>query len=118
MADLPFAFKHIALMPDTHQGFGVCIGGVLATQGVVLPSAVGVDIGCGMLAAQTEIRGTITTDQVKEWIGKFRGDIPVGFNHHEEPQNVELTIGDNDLPIVKAQLESAKKQVGTLGGGK
>src|SRR5690606_40300056 len=48
LANLPFAFKHIAIMPDTHQGYGMPIGAVLATKGVIIPNAVGVDIGCGM----------------------------------------------------------------------
>ena len=50
MANLPFAFKHIAIMPDSHEGYGMPIGGVLATRDVVVPNAVGVDIGCGMCA--------------------------------------------------------------------
>ena len=51
LANLPFAFRHIALMPDAHQGYGMPIGGVLATQEVIIPNAVGVDIGCGMCAS-------------------------------------------------------------------
>ena len=50
LANLPFVFKHVALMPDCHQGYGMPIGGVLATQGVIVPNADGVDIGCGMCA--------------------------------------------------------------------
>ena len=45
---LPFVYKHIAIMPDCHQGYGMPIGGVLATNGVIVPNAVGVDIGCGV----------------------------------------------------------------------
>ena len=48
LASLPYAFHHIAIMPDAHAGKGMPIGGVLATKGVVVPNAVGVDIGCGM----------------------------------------------------------------------
>ncbi|MCK9526775.1 MAG: RtcB family protein [Limnochordia bacterium] len=48
LASLPFAFRHIALMPDTHSGYGMPIGGVFASSDVVIPNAVGVDIGCGM----------------------------------------------------------------------
>lgn len=55
LANLPFAFKHIAIMPDSHQGFGMPIGGVLATKGVIVPNAVGVDIGCGMCAVKTSL---------------------------------------------------------------
>ncbi|MDH4319517.1 MAG: RtcB family protein, partial [Desulfobulbaceae bacterium] len=47
LANLPFTYKHVAIMPDAHPGYGMPIGGVLATEGVVIPNAVGVDIGCG-----------------------------------------------------------------------
>ena len=55
LANLPFAFSHICLMPDTHQGYGMPIGGVMASQNVIVPNAVGVDIGCGMCAVKTNI---------------------------------------------------------------
>ena len=48
LADLPFIHKWVALMPDTHTGMGMPIGGVIATKGVIIPNSVGVDIGCGM----------------------------------------------------------------------
>ena len=54
LANLPFAFKHICLMPDAHSGYGMPIGGVMATDGVIVPNAVGVDIGCGMCAVKTD----------------------------------------------------------------
>ena len=66
LAALPFAFKHIAIMPDAHTGKGMPIGGVLATIGVVIPNAVGVDIGCGMCAVKCprhaihDLRGIFT----------------------------------------------------------
>ena len=53
LASLPFLFHHLAIMPDVHTGKGMPIGGVLATEGVVVPNAVGVDIGCGMCAVKT-----------------------------------------------------------------
>ena len=55
LANLPFTFKHIPLMPDSHQGYGMPIGSILATKGVIVPNAVGVDIGCGMCAQRTSI---------------------------------------------------------------
>lgn len=55
LASLPFAVDHIALMPDTHAGKGMPIGGVIACKDVVIPNAVGVDIGCGMGFVQTDI---------------------------------------------------------------
>lgn len=55
LASHPAIFKHVALMPDCHVGFGMPIGGVIAASGAILPSAVGVDIGCGMIAVETDI---------------------------------------------------------------
>ena len=78
LANLPFAFKHVAIMPDTHQGFGMPIGGVLATKNVVIPNAVGVDIGCGMCAVQTALK-EIDTETLKEIMGEIRKVIPVGL---------------------------------------
>ena len=55
LANLPFIFKWIAIMPDSHAGYGMPIGGVMATNDVIVPNAVGVDIGCGMIAAKTSL---------------------------------------------------------------
>ena len=57
---LPFVYRHVAIMPDSHMGYGMPIGGVLATKGVVVPNAVGVDIGCGMCAVKTNIKNLST----------------------------------------------------------
>jgi tRNA-splicing ligase RtcB len=55
-ASMPFVFKHVAVMPDCHYGRGATIGTVLATRGAVIPAAVGVDIGCGMIAVRTPLK--------------------------------------------------------------
>ncbi|MBD3329739.1 RtcB family protein, partial [Candidatus Dojkabacteria bacterium] len=55
IANLPFAYHHVALMPDAHVGYGMPIGGILATNEYIVPNAVGVDIGCGMVAVRTSI---------------------------------------------------------------
>src|SRR6187401_1092937 len=52
---IPFVFKHVAVMPDCHYGKGATVGTVLATRGAVIPAAVGVDIGCGMIAVRTPL---------------------------------------------------------------
>lgn len=54
-ARLPFVVGHVALMPDAHVGFGSTVGSVIPTEGAVIPSAIGVDIGCGMIAALTDL---------------------------------------------------------------
>lgn len=56
LSNLPFIFHHLAFMPDVHGGKGMPICGVLATKGVVIPNAVGVDIGCGMCAVKTSLK--------------------------------------------------------------
>ena len=55
LAKHPVLFSHVALMPDAHQGYGMPIGGVVAAEQAVIPAAVGVDIGCGMIAVETDI---------------------------------------------------------------
>ncbi len=117
LANLPFAFRHIAIMPDAHLGYGMPIGGILATKDAIIPNAVGVDIGCGMCSLRTDIK-EIETDTLKEIMGMIRDTIPVGFNHHEEKQDERwMPEKTEELPIVQTQYEKAMYQVGTLGGG-
>ena len=116
LANLPFVFKWVAIMPDSHQGYGMPIGGVLATSGVIVPNAVGVDIGCGMAACKTSLT-EISTEALKSVMGKIRKVIPVGFNHQAEEQRWDGFDDAPDIPIIQRELSSAKKQLGTLGGG-
>ncbi|XOF32866.1 MAG: RtcB family protein [Candidatus Electrothrix sp. YB6] len=76
LANLPFTFRHV-LMPDSHQGYGMPIGGVLVTKDAVIPNAVGVDIGCGMCAVQTSLRD-IERKALKKIMGEIRRAVPVG----------------------------------------
>src|SRR6188768_1191640 len=69
-ASMPFVFKHVAVMPDCHYGKGATVGTVLPTKGAIIPAAVGVDIGCGMIAVKTPI----TRAAVRE-PGKIRAGI-------------------------------------------
>lgn len=117
LANLPFAFKHIAIMPDTHVGYGMPIGAVLATKGAIVPNAVGVDIGCGMCSLRTN-QTALESEDLKEIMGAIRKKVPVGFRHHEEAQDAAwMPEIAGDLPIVKQEYQSALLQVGTLGGG-
>lgn len=119
MANLPFVFKHIAIMPDSHQGYGMPIGGVLATKGVVVPNAVGVDIGCGMCALKTNL-DSISTETLKKIMSGIRELVPLGFDHHKERQDIALMPSAENIVkngMVERQFESARKQIGTLGGG-
>jgi len=127
LANLPFTFKHVAIMPDAHPGYGMPIGGVLATEGVVIPNAVGVDIGCGMCAVQTSLTG-IEQDSLKKLLGSkqtkkgIRWRIPVGFKRHDKAQDEALMPDVGKLEQVKQSqvvkhFSAGLKQLGTLGGG-
>lgn len=116
LANLPFAFRHIAIMPDSHQGYGMPIGGVLATKDVVIPNAVGVDIGCGMCAVKTSLTD-MDTETLKKIMGEIRKVIPVGFEHHKDAQDEELMPKPGLLDIVNKEYQKARQSLGTLGGG-
>jgi len=116
LARLPFAFHHVAIMPDAHQGYGMPIGGVLATVDAVIPNAVGVDIGCGMCAVRTSLTG-YDSDSLKVAMGEIRKRVPLGFNHHKEKQEWEGFARAVNVAVVGKELSAATFQLGTLGGG-
>ena len=116
-ANHPVVFRHVALMPDCHRGYGVPIGSVIACKDALIPNAVGVDIGCGMSYIRTDISiNKINKKTIKTILGQIRPLIPVGFKHQDHPQEWG---GFEDCPdcISKDQIKNAKKQLGTLGGG-
>ncbi len=77
VASLPFIHKHVAAMPDVHYGKGATIGSVIPTKGAIIPAAVGVDIGCGMMAVQT----TLSADQLPDNLLSVRSDIEAAVPH-------------------------------------
>lgn len=117
LANLPFSFRQIALMPDTHQGFGMPIGGVLATTDVIIPNAVGVDIGCGMCSIETNIDKWHKDDLIAI-LKKLRFAIPVGFGRHLKPvDQSKLPEKNTENPHYEKFFEQSLFQIGTLGGG-
>ncbi|MDR1130526.1 MAG: RtcB family protein, partial [Prevotellaceae bacterium] len=121
LANLPFAVSHICLMPDTHQGYGMPVGGVMATDNVIVPNAVGVDIGCGMCAVKTNIpAGNLDRRQLTGIMSGIRELIPLGFESHKKQQDESLmpqNFNIDETVVVKRQYPAALKQIGTLGGG-
>lgn len=122
LTTLPFLFHHLAIMPDVHAGMGMPIGGVLACKDVVIPNAVGVDIGCGMCAVKTNWKvSDIPTEVIRKEIMKgIRERIPLGMDHHKEPQDEKHLPQGYDidkLEVVNRRLHSIQYEVGTLGGG-
>jgi len=118
LANLPFAFRHIALMPDTHQGFGMPIGGVLAAEGVIVPNAVGKDIGCGMCFIESNITEWHENDllAVKKKVGF---EVPTGMGRaHIKPKDANKMPEVTEDGLIHTKLfEPALYQLGTLGGG-
>jgi len=121
LSNLPYVYSHVAIMPDAHQGYGMPIGGVIATDNVVVPNAVGKDIGCGMCAVKTVLNvEQLNTDIIKKIMGKIREEVPIGFNHHKIAQDKTLMpfkFNEEYFPISNREYESSLYQLGTLGGG-
>lgn len=118
LANHPQTCYHVALMPDCHSGYGMPIGGVIVCKEVIIPNAVGVDIGCGMCAVKTSHTATdITEKMIKEIMGMLRHKIPVGFDHHKRDQTWCGFDDAPDVAIIQQEIASARKQLGTLGGG-
>ena len=82
-ARLPIVFKHIAAMPDVHLGIGATIGSVIPTLKAIIPAAVGVDIGCGMMAAKTTLRAEDLPDN----LGPLRSAIERSVPHGSAPKH-------------------------------
>lgn len=129
VARLPFVFHHVAAMPDVHAGMGATIGSVIATKEAVIPAAVGVDIGCGMLAARTNLtKHTFNERKLQRLMQEILFRVPVGFAQRskestrwkacepfEEPLNEILAHEPTMLdPMIKSEWHA---QLGTLGGG-
>jgi len=119
IAALPFAFHHVAIMADAHQGFGMPIGGVLASRKVIIPNAVGVDIGCGMAAIRTNLFDyDLPPEMLTQVLGNVRSMVPVGLGQtHDIPADWEGFDRAPELQIIQQQIESARRSLGTLGAG-
>ena len=116
IASLSCAFSHVALMPDAHEGFGMPIGGVLALKDVIIPNAVGVDIGCGMSSYKSTIK-EIDRKTLIKIVDDIKKKIPLGFKHHSKKISWEGFQKAPDIAIIDRELDNACFQLGTLGGG-
>lgn len=130
MAQLPFIYSHIAVMPDVHCGKGATVGSVIPTLGAIIPAAVGVDIGCGMNALRLSIKAKDLPDNLRPLRLHIEEAIPVGFNMHKEVKAKQSTItalymGLNSILDRHPKIYNSEKnpyqtwirQLGTLGGG-
>ena len=79
IAQLPCVFHHVAAMPDVHAGIGASVGSVIATDRAIIPAAVGVDIGCGMIAARLTLTASELDERgLKRVFDQISRDVPVG----------------------------------------
>jgi tRNA-splicing ligase RtcB len=120
-ARLPIVEGHVALMPDAHVGIGATVGSVIPTKNAIIPSAVGVDIGCGMIAAELGVTADQLPDTLEPLLSRIEKAIPagVGRGHDRAARNADLWLSANKPATELAADRSAKvlKQFGTLGSG-
>ncbi len=127
IAALPWAFHHVAVMPDCHFGKGATVGSVIAMKGALSPAAVGVDIGCGMGAIRTNLKASDLPDSLATIRSSIEAAIPVGFNSHERAHNFGKALAPRVRglfdefgglsPFVQDLEGKVRRQLGTLGGG-
>ncbi len=84
MARMPFIHKHVAVMPDAHSGKGSTVGTVIATKGAIIPAAVGVDIGCGMMAVRTSLKAEDLPDSLSHIRGMIEAAVPHGRGNDQQ----------------------------------
>jgi tRNA-splicing ligase RtcB len=118
-ARLPILAGHLALMPDAHLGKGATIGSVISTDSAVIPSAVGVDIGCGMAARRLDLTQDGLPDTLEPWITQMETTVPAGLGRwHGEPSEDALAwFAGHDPPPTLDDPQRAAAQLGTLGSG-
>lgn len=132
MAKMPFIHKHIAIMPDVHWGMGATVGSVIPAIGAIIPAAVGVDIGCGMMAIKTNLMANDLPDNLFEIRSLIESAVPHGRTDNggvnDEGAHKEYRILPNGLmerlsvivgkhPNLAKSQERAAYHLGTLGTG-
>jgi tRNA-splicing ligase RtcB len=111
-------FRHVALMPDCHVGYGMPIGGVVACEDAIIPNAVGVDIGCGMCAVQTDYPvAEVSTELVSKCLDIVQRRVPVGEGHGYKQEQKWNRFEEMPPWLDSHARELAYKSLGTLGGG-
>ncbi|MGH6783199.1 MAG: RtcB family protein, partial [Sphingomicrobium sp.] len=127
---LPIVHHHVAAMPDVHLGIGATVGSVIPTKRAIIPAAVGVDIGCGMMATRLSLTGNdLEETSLKKVFAQISRDVPVGFGQHSDRDARTNTAKEfkKDLSRILQKHSGIQKrvgrnsswvhQLGTLGGG-
>ena len=112
IASMPFIHKHVAAMPDVHLGLGATVGSVIATDKAIIPAAVGVDIGCGMMAVKTPLCAEKVHDKIKEIRVSIEAAVPVGFSGNQEiTKSVEKWQGWGNPKLKDLDSKTYKKAI-------
>ena len=127
---LPIVHHHVAAMPDVHLGIGATVGSVIPTKSAIIPAAVGVDIGCGMMATRTSLTANeLDESSLKKVFNQVTRDVPVGFGQHGDRDARSHAAKAFQKPLQKilgkhggigkriGKNSSWVHQLGTLGGG-
>jgi tRNA-splicing ligase RtcB len=127
---LPIVHHHVAAMPDVHLGIGATVGSVIPTKRAIIPAAVGVDIGCGMMATRLSLTDNeLDESSLKKVFAQISRDVPVGFGQHSDRDartdsakkfKKELSRVLQKHPGIEKRIgrnSSWVHQLGTLGGG-
>lgn len=116
---LPFVEGHVALMPDAHFGIGATVGSVIPTRGAIIPAAVGVDIGCGMIATRLPFSSGALPDDLDKLHGFIASVVPSGVGKgHTNGLAYSPTFTKRDAPpLTDKQERTVAEQFGTLGSG-
>ena len=136
IASMPFIHKHVAIMPDVHWGMGATVGSVIPTKGAIIPAAVGVDIGCGMMAHRTNLRAEDLPDNLFGIRSAIEARVPHGRTDNGGKNDrgafgvvskeAELKFAGHDVglreivakhPKIGQAAERAPNHLGTLGSG-
>ena len=130
VSKLPIVHHHVAAMPDVHLGIGATVGSVIPTYKAIIPAAVGVDIGCGMIAAELSLRAKdLDEKRIRAMFNQISRDVPVGRDQHEEDRArvdaarpfeqglKKLTQKHPKLLKHLGRSSNWMRQLGTLGGG-
>jgi tRNA-splicing ligase RtcB len=130
VSKLPIVHHHVAAMPDVHLGIGATVGSVIPTLRAIIPAAVGVDIGCGMIAARLSLTGDDFQEKdLQRVFDRISRDVPVGFEQHDERGVRSDAAKGFKRPLLKilekhpgiqkrvGKHSSWARQIGTLGGG-
>ncbi|HSZ42585.1 MAG TPA: RtcB family protein [Trebonia sp.] len=120
---LPFVTGHVALMPDAHVGIGATVGSVIPTEGAIVPSFAGVDLGCGMIATETTFQAADLPDDLGPLLSTVSRRIPAGVGKGRDPRyrdghrDVFGVVGEPPSKLSEKQAAKAIAQFGSLGSG-